>query len=199
MPSKPKRDFILGVDLDGVVVDFYKAIKPVAAEWLGKNVDELPEQFGFGLKEWGVPAEGELSYKWLHRHAVKESDLFDTAPAIPRAAFNLRRLSDAGVHIRIITHRLYVGGLHEKVVQQTTRWLEKHAVPYVDLCFIESKTSINADLYIDDAPKNIEAFRAAGKEYLIFENATNLGIEGPRAKSWDEVYDYVMAQAALKK
>jgi hypothetical protein len=27
--------FVLGVDLDGVVCDFYGGLRPIAAEWLG--------------------------------------------------------------------------------------------------------------------------------------------------------------------
>ena len=29
------RQFVLGVDLDGVVADFAQGLKPIAAEWLG--------------------------------------------------------------------------------------------------------------------------------------------------------------------
>jgi hypothetical protein len=30
--------FVFGVDLDGVVADFYKGLKPLAADWLGVDV-----------------------------------------------------------------------------------------------------------------------------------------------------------------
>ena len=29
------RSFVFGVDLDGVVADFYGGLRPIAAEWLG--------------------------------------------------------------------------------------------------------------------------------------------------------------------
>lgn len=200
MTTPARKKFIFGVDLDGVVVDFYGALKPIAAQWLAKRPEDLTDQFTFGLKEWGLldKAGGyDLSYPALHRYAVNQHDLFKTAPAIPGAAYTLRRLSRLGVHIRIITHRLYVGGLHGATITQTAAWLEEHDVPYWDLCFAKDKTSINADLYIDDSPSNIEAYAAERKPCIIFENPTNHHLGGAlRARTWDEVYDLVVAAMA---
>ncbi len=200
MSTPTARKFILGLDLDGVVVDFYRALKPVAATWLGKRPEDLTDDFRYGLKEWGlldkVSGAGgyDLTYPLLHKHAVNQHGIFKNADPIALAPFTLRRLSRLGVHIRIITHRLYVGGLHGESVTQTAEWLEKHDVPYRDLCFVEDKLSINADLYIDDSPKNIEAYRAEGRPCIIFDNPTNrhLGDE-LRARDWDEVYQLVAA------
>jgi len=194
----PKRTFILGLDLDGVVMDFYGGLKKIAAHWLNKKPEELPDDFTFGLKEWGLLEKSggyDLSYEALHRHAINQHELFKNCDPLPGAAYQLRRLSRLGVHIRIITHRLYVGGLHEKTVTQTAEWLEKHDIPYLDLCFVKEKTSINADLYIDDSPSNIKAFADAGRPCIVFENPTNRNIESPmRAKNWEEVYNLVKAQ-----
>ena len=195
---KPARDFIFAVDLDGCVVDFYKALRPIAADWLNKPVEELTEDFSYGFAEWGMPTEGELRYSYLHRHAVKQHEIFKTAPPIAGAAYTLRRLSSAGVHIRIATHRLYVGGTHETVINHTVNWLEQHAVPYMDLCFLKDKTSVNADMYIDDSPTNIQRFEQKKKNYIIYHNSTNRSCNGPRAHNWDQVYDLVI-QAMTQK
>lgn len=199
MKKPVARDFIFAVDLDGVVVDYYKAIRPIAAEWLNRPEEELTPNFSYGFKEWDLPDEGELRYDYLHRWAVKQKNIFLDADPIPGAAYNLRRLSDQRIHIRIVTHRLYVGGLHEKVVAQTVQWLERHHVPYSDLCFLKAKVSLDADLYIDDSPSNIKAFSAAAKDFIIFENSTNLGLPGTRAKNWEEVFELVMDKAKKKK
>ena len=42
-----------GVDLDGVVEDFYRAMRPIAAEWFGRDVNDLPKKVTYGLPEWG--------------------------------------------------------------------------------------------------------------------------------------------------
>src|SRR3954462_2396186 len=78
----PKRRFIFGVDLDGVVMDFYGALKPIAAEWMGKRVEELTDDYTYGLKEWGLldhKGGYHLSYPALHRHAVNQHEIFKTA------------------------------------------------------------------------------------------------------------------------
>lgn len=196
---KPPREFIFAVDLDGCVVDFYKAIKPIAAGWLNKSVDELTDDFSYGFKEWGLPTEGELRYSYLHRYAVKQHEIFKNAPPISGGAYTLRKLSSAGVHIRIVTHRFFIGGTHELVVNHTVNWLERNAVPYMDLCFLRDKTSIDADIYIDDSPTNIERFEQEGKNYIIYNNSTNKHCNGPRAMNWDEVYDRVINAMQAKK
>ena len=43
------RQFVLGVDLDGVVADFYAGLRPIAAEWLGVAADTLPLEVSYGL------------------------------------------------------------------------------------------------------------------------------------------------------
>lgn len=192
---KPNRKFIFGVDLDGVVMDFYGSLKPIAADWMCKPKAALSDDYRFGLKDWGLLEKSggyDLTYDALHRHAINQHELFKTGKPIPGAAYQLRRLSRLGVHIRIITHRLYVGGLHEKTVMQTAEWLEKYDVPYLDLCFVKDKTSINADLYIDDSPMNIKAFAKSKKPCIVFDNPTNRGINSPlRAKNWKQVYRIV--------
>jgi hypothetical protein len=37
-----EAQFVLGVDLDGVCVDFYGKLREIAADWLERPVDELP-------------------------------------------------------------------------------------------------------------------------------------------------------------
>ena len=50
--------FIFGVDLDGVVGDFYGSIRKIAAEWLHKPLEELTTEVGFGIEEWKTGTVG---------------------------------------------------------------------------------------------------------------------------------------------
>ena len=106
---------------------------------------------------------------------------------MPGAAAALRRLSQAGVRIRIITHRLYLKYFHEEAVQQTVAWLDHHGVPYWDLCFMKDKGAVGADLYIEDSPENVRALRAGGNPTIVFENSTNVDLPEPRARTWADV------------
>src|SRR6476469_1568422 len=189
------RSFVFGVDLDGVVADFYAGLRPIAAEWLGVDLASLPERVSWGLTEWGVD-EAPGGYEALHRFAVTQRDLFLKLPPMARAPQTLRKLSKEGVRIRIITHRLFIKYFHQAAVSQTIQWLDQHDIPYWDLCFMQQKTAVGADLYIEDSPANIERLRADGAKTIVFSNSTNEQLPGPRAESWEEVLELVLAEKA---
>ena len=152
------RQFVLGVDLDGVVADFARGLKPIAAEWLGVDPATLTDEISYGFAEWGLDAAG--GYDALHRYAVKERELFARLPPLEGAPAVLRRLDTIPeVRIRIITHRLYIHWFHREAIHQTTAWLERHGIPYWDLCFMRDKAAVGADLYLEDNPGNIAALR----------------------------------------
>jgi 5'(3')-deoxyribonucleotidase len=185
------KDFILGLDLDGVCADFYRKMRTVAAEWLGKNIDDLPADVTYGFPEWGLK-DGE--YDRIHRFAVTQRDLFSDVDHISGAPQSIRRLGTEGVRIRIITHRLFIRHFHETAVQQTVRWLDNHAIPYWDLCFMRDKTAVDADLYVEDSPSNIERLlETAPGRVVVFTNSTNSKMfDGiPRANTWQEAEELI--------
>jgi len=182
--------FVLGVDLDGVVADFYGGLRPIAEEWLGEPPGSLPSDVSFGLPEWNLERAG--GYDDLHRFAVTQRDLFSKLDPLPGAAAALRRLSARDIRIRIITHRLFIKYFHEKALTQTIGWLENYGVPYWDLCFMEKKAAVGADLYLEDAPDNVENLRAAGHDVICVGNSTNHDMAPPRANSWSEVEQLVV-------
>ena len=123
--------------------------------------------------------------------------MFRTMPVIDGAADALWRLSDAGIWIRIITHRLYVHWGHEKAIADTAAWLDANRIPYRDLCFLGAKPQVEADVYIDDAPHNIAELRAAGNTVIVYEQPYNRSIQtGPRARTWADVEEVVTQLAA---
>jgi beta-phosphoglucomutase-like phosphatase (HAD superfamily) len=190
--ARSAREFVFGVDLDGVVADFITGLKPVAAEWLGVPVETLADEVSYGFSEWKLG--GKRGYEDLHRYALKEKRLFETLPVIDGAAASLRRLSRQGVRIRIITHRLYIPWFHRQAVYQTVEWLEKNGIPYWDLCFMAAKSSVDADVYVEDSPGNIQSLRAAGKKVIVMRNSTNRHVKGPAAERWIEVEKWVKAE-----
>ena len=187
-----RKDFVFGVDLDGVVADFIGGMKPIAAEWLGVPEQELTDDVSYGFKEWGLG--GGRGYENLHRFALRERRLFEVLPVVDGAGVALRRLSRRGVRIRIITHRLYIPWFHRQAVVQTVEWLEKHGIPYWDLCFMAAKSSVDADVYVEDAPQNVEMLRAAGKKVIVMRNSTNKHLAGPAAETWAEIETWVLRE-----
>ncbi len=182
--------FVLGVDLDGTVADFYGGLRPIAAEWLGKLVEALPAEVSYGLPEWGIrPNE----YDELHRFAVTQRDLFRTLAPVPGAGPALRRLAyDRNVRIRIVTHRLYIKYAHQLAVRQTIEWLDQQGIPYWDLCFLRDKGAVGADLYIEDSPPYLEALLQEDRRVIIFSNSTNRSLPGLRADNWEQAEGLVL-------
>jgi len=185
--------FVLGVDLDGVCADFYRAMRPIVAEWLGVSPESLSDDFKYGLEAWGV--RDIKHYKSIHRYAVTQRRLFMEMEQIPGAGPALRRLSDDGIHIRVITHRLFIPHFHQEAVQQTVRWLDREGIPYWDLCFVKEKVEVGADLYVEDSPENIEALVKMDKPAIVFSNPSNRHLAASlRADTWEDVERLVREQ-----
>jgi 5'(3')-deoxyribonucleotidase len=182
-------EFVLGVDLDGVCGDYTQAFRTVVAAERGIDPDQLAEQRSWDFEEWGLSGD---EFQRLHRVAVLEHRMFRTMPVMPGAADALWQLSDAGVWIRLITHRLYVNWGHAVVLEDTAAWLDTAGIPYRDICFLGQKPQVEANVYLDDAPHNIEALRAAGNEAIVFDQPYNRQISGPRAADWPEVAHQVL-------
>jgi 5'(3')-deoxyribonucleotidase len=187
----PLHGKIIGVDLDGVCSDFYGRMREIAAEWFERQIDDLTPEVSYGLKEWGIEEE---EYKSLHRFAVTQRGLFETSPMIPGARSYLRKLSNEGARIRVITHRLFIHYFHRTAVSQTIDWLDKNGIPYWDLCFMKHKEQVGADIYIEDDPKNVKELRAKDFYTICFGNSTNTQIAEPRVKSWKEAYELIHKQ-----
>jgi len=185
-----ESSFILGVDLDGVVGDFYEAMRVIAAEWLNKDLDSLTREVKYGLEEWGIAEYG--GYERLHRFAVTQRNLFRDMRPLEDAPSTLRKLSNRGVRIRIITHRLFLKYSHKTTITQTVDWLDNWDIPYWDLCFMNDKGAVGAHVYIDDAPSNIIRLREQGYYTIVFANSTNRDLSGPRVDSWKEAERLIM-------
>ena len=94
-----------------------------------------------------------------------------------------------------MTHRLFIHYFHNLAVSQTVDWLDRHGIPYWDLCFMKDKEQVGADIYIEDSPANIERLRGKGFHTICFGNSSNRDIPAPRAESWSDVYRLVHEHA----
>jgi 5'(3')-deoxyribonucleotidase len=185
-----ESSFILGVDLDGVVSDFYGAMRIIAAEWLNKDPEALTREVSYGLEEWGLEEYG--GYDRLHRFAVTQRNLFRDMKPMEGAPSALRKLSNKGIRIRIITHRLFIKHSHKTTIIQTVDWLDSWDIPYWDICFMNDKGAVGAHVYIDDTPSNVTRLRDQGCKTIVFTNSTNRDLPGPRVDSWHEAERLIM-------
>jgi len=192
MGAASVEPYVLGLDLDGVVADFYARIRQLAAEWRGVSVTMLNENVTFGLGEWGFAVD---EYRQFHRFAVEERSLFLDMPVISGAPQAIRRLAREGIHIRLLTHRFFVDHLHQMTADQTVRWLDTHAIPYHELCFVQDKAAVSAHLYVEDSPSNITNLQERGRKVVTFTNSTNAELPDVqlRADCWRTLEHLVLA------
>ncbi len=181
-------EFVFGVDLDGVCADYHLGFRDVVAAELGVDPETLERPTQWGYQHWGIDAD---NFNRLHKLGVTEKRMLRSLPVIEGCPEALWRLSDLGVWIRIITHRLYVNWGHAVTVSDTVTWLDEHRIPYRDICFLGDKPQVGAHAYIDDAPHNIKALREAGQTVIVFDQPYNRGFEGPRAHNWTEVEELI--------
>ncbi|MEX1164346.1 MAG: hypothetical protein WEB03_12280 [Nitriliruptor sp.] len=181
---------VLGVDLDAVCADYEGAFRTSVVRQMGLDPERLlPQTRWDAYSEWGLTFE---QFEEAHRRAVLEDRMFRHMDPLPGVSEALWRLSDEGVWIRIITHRLIFNGAHEVSAADTAWWLDHHRIPYRDLCFIGDKPHVGADVYIDDSPTNIASLRATGRTVLVFDQSYNRDIAGPRVSAWSEITAYVL-------
>lgn len=188
-----KKSFTLGLDLDGVCGNYTDEFRRFFARF--KNVDPAtlpePSSWSFADSGWDVSQE---EYLRLHSLAVDQGMFRSMAP-MPNVSQALWKLSDAGVHIRVVTHRLLRNKQHQQVAADTCTWLDCHSIPYRDLCFTGAKSEIDADVFIDDAPHNVESLRRAGNTVIVYDHLYNRQVPGLRATNWVEAYELIAVQA----
>lgn len=183
MADKPE---ILDLDLDGVCADYTEAMRQHV---IGKGLrpaDWHPSVESYALDEHtGWPFKDYRDYRAAHMEA-EANHLYATMPVIPGAPEALQRLSDEGVYIRVVTHRLFVSGQHRIVVSDTARWLDDNRIPYMSLCFTGLKDTMHATLHLDDSPANVEALRAADEHVAVFNQPYNRNLPEPRIRDWSK-------------
>jgi 5'(3')-deoxyribonucleotidase len=189
------NEFVLGVDLDGVCADYTSAFRRIVA--MERNVDpnSLTTEVSWDFAEWGLNRDSFLDF---HKTSVQDHRMFKNMPALEGVSDALWRLSDAGVWIRIVTHRLVTNWGHALIVSDTVDWLDAKSIPYRDICFLGRKPEIEADAYVEDAPHNVEALRARGNTVIVFDQPYNQDLDGLRASNWVEVEAIVSELAAEK-
>lgn len=189
---------IIGVDLDEVVAQYVSGIREHMVTRNNVPADQVatlyPEIDTYEFDNWGE--DFSKNFANYHGEAV-EAGIYATLKAYEHASEMLWKLSDEGYHIRIITSRFVKKNQHAFVMWTTGQFLDANNIPFRDIAFTSHKTEIYADVYLDDAPKNIKAFQEKGSDYIIFDKAYNRGFEGDRVTNWLECYALIKEKYPL--
>ncbi len=190
-------DPVFAVDLDGVCADYESGLRDFVATARGVDTSALPPTCDWDPTRWGWGFATRGDYLEAHGRAV-DAGLFARLPVIDGAPAALGALAAGGARICIVTHRLILPGQHRRVGADTLAWLDCHRIPYWDLCFLRNKASLaEADsTFIDDSPDNISAIRAAGGRAVVFDQAYNRHLPGPRLNGWNRAESLLGACAS---
>lgn len=182
---------ILDVDLDGVCANYSAGLKQylIDTHQLDPHAHVETNQYTF-TKQDGWPFDNADDYLNAHTDAERHH-LYRHLPMIEHANTGLKRLAENGVHIRIVTHRLFVSHMHRLVVSDTAHWLDAHDIPYMSLCFTSLKDTLHATAHIDDAPHNIETLIKQREHVVVFDQPYNRDIKDdvnkvPRMCDWSD-------------
>ena len=186
-PIYPVGMGVIGLDLDGPCADYLGAMRAVAAQIGGVDPSTLPTPITWGLEQWFGDRN---KYLKAHHEAVHDLRIFRDLEATPGASETITALHSEGHLIRVISHRLKGGDMDPAVVlPDTVRWLSDNGIPFDDIAFVDDKSDVRADVYIDDDPAVVASLRDMGRQVIVYDLPYNRHVYVPkaaRACGWGE-------------
>ena len=147
----------LGIDLDGVVADFNVG-------WM----ERYNREFGTDLHHSQVVSWDGL-HKLTHFPTMDDfwawaqlgaTSFFRDLPAIEGAVESLHELARE--------HRIVIiSSKFDWAIPDTLAWLAEHRVLAREIHFVWDKTTVPCDVYLEDAPANVEALVLAHPRSLV--------------------------------
>jgi hypothetical protein len=172
----------IAIDLDGVLYNFTASLSDYIGHAVGQWYPYRPSCWEFYETDWGMSLAEYLA--WFEQ-GVNASWIFVVGAPAKGSIEALHALIAKGHTIHLITDR----NVGEKAKVNTALWLNAYGVPYDTLTFSNgSKASlIKVDLAVDDRPKLVDEYRAAGVEaYCMgFDERKDM-----KANKWYIPYDW---------
>lgn len=148
------RTLRLGIDLDGVVADFNHG-------WIWRYNRDFPGHLERDLVPedviaWDAPValshfeDMDEFWKWAETCAEGRS-LFHGLDPYPGALAALDGLSNSGHHLVVLTTKPAFS------IHDTYDWLARHRFPSTEIHILDDKTTVECDVYLDDADHNVAA------------------------------------------
>lgn len=151
----------LGVDLDGVIVDFDSDYRRCFREHFGFDMDPKLTWSGFAEASRGVFEDDDEFWQWL-----EDTDVWRDSPAIPGSLDALRELHHAGVDIVIITSK------PQWAVNRCLSWLAQNMVPTREIHVTgggyKRKPEVDCDAYVDDSPHQLRRLANERPDRTLF-------------------------------
>jgi 5'(3')-deoxyribonucleotidase len=161
------------VDMDGVLADVYSRFYKIHEQ-----------ETGIKLSLADVKGKLEAEAFPDQRKWVSAPGFFRTVPVMKGSVEGLKLLNEKYDIIVVSMATEFPQSLTDKQV-----WLHEHFpfITWKQVVFCGNKNIINADIMIDDHPKNLDHFKG---ETIIFSQPHNILINNPRhrrVESWYEI------------
>jgi 5'(3')-deoxyribonucleotidase len=145
----------VGVDMDGVLADFNTG-------WMSHyNHDFGTELEALMVKEWDglhrLTHFGSMAEFWAWAEGCST---FRDAPPLPGAIEAIRRIG-AKHRVAIVSSKF------EWAIPDSLSWLADHAVPAREVHFLWDKTLARCDIYLDDAPHQLQELATGLPEAVV--------------------------------
>jgi len=162
----------IGVDLDGVVANFTKGWTKYYEEEFGKKILE-DDIKSWGLSEPLTHFKEDLDF-WKWAKDINGSSIFRNLEVYENSVETLNELSKSGHDIVIISSKPWWS------IHDTLMWLGENKIPTKEIHFIEDKWTIDCEVYIDDAPYQLENYKenTADKKIIRFVRSYNKPLDG---------------------
>lgn len=161
------------IDMDGVLANIYPTL--IAREPMYNNTNTTPEELN------GIP--DSIAFPNLYE-IVTSDHFFRNLPEMNNSQEALKYLHEKYEVLIVSAAMEFANSMNDKLA-----WLMEH-YPFIrceQVVFCGRKDIIEADIIIDDHPKNLSVFK--GKRY-IFTQPHNIKINDPdyiRINGWDEI------------
>jgi 5'-nucleotidase len=176
----------VGLDLDNTTGDFTDGFRQFIKQRYSLSDAEVatrladPTNYEYDISGW-------FSDRTEFRNAFHEAEadgLYGKMELYKGALDALQKLvKDGRVEVHVVTAR------DKQWEPETLAWAKSKALPFASLTHTEDKAKTNMDIYIDDAPHQLQNLRAGGKQVIAFNQLYNTDLDPslPRVNSWDEV------------
>lgn len=196
MKTLTRTKLAVGLDCDGVMYDFVETLRQWIHHSTGRPLPELPPATCWHFYEhyWGYTTPEFLE---LFAAGVRAGVVFGDGAPYPGTAQALRRLSDGGHHLVVVTNRAIDGVDPEWSEQLTRDWVERWGLPVDDVVLSADKTVAGSDVFIEDHVDNYDALVHAGTRAVLFDRPWNRsdGCARERVRSWEEFCQLVEKHA----